>query len=188
MRTWMSDQDRGTFFAATGGLIAITLGSVLVAAGRSGGVALALVGIFFWAIAGTANRWQHLALRLFGAQLEAKLAEKEHGERFAEAAEDAPDSVLEAVIPLLREDAASHVLELGEAFDGKRLLDPALSWLRKDVNVTVFAVSRPGDGEKWTGGGRVSTLPLPRGTRLAVIGEAPDIAAAEARLSQSRPG
>ena len=132
MRTWMSDQNRGTFFAATGGLIAITLGSVLVAAGRSGGLALALVGIFFWAIAGTANRWQHLVLRLFGAQLEAKLAEKEHGEKFAEAAEDAPDRVLEAVIPLLREDAASHVLELGEAFDGKRLLDPELSWLRKE--------------------------------------------------------
>ena len=133
MRTWMSDQNRGTFFAATGGLIAITLGSVLAAAGRSGGLALALVGIFFWAIAGTANRWQHLVLRLFGAQLEAKLGTEGARGEIRRGRRGCSGTVCWRLSSrYLREDAASHVLELGEAFDGKRLLDPELSWLRKE--------------------------------------------------------
>jgi len=145
-----------------------------------GGAALVVVGVFLWAIAGSTIR--RLVLNVLGAKLEADLANKEHGDEFADAAKDAPDSVLEAVIPLLREDVASDVIEVGPSFNGKRLVDPELAWLRQELNVTVFAVNRPGDGETWTGGGRVSQLPFPTGTKLAVLGEQPDIVAAEERL------
>ena len=130
------------------------------------------------------DRLRKLVLTLFGAKLEAELADKEHGDEFAEAAKDAPDSVLEAVIPLLREDVASDVIEVGPTYNGKRLIDPELSWLRQELNIHVFAVNRPGDGEKWSGGGRISELPLPTGSRPAVVGEKPDIVAAEPRLAR----
>jgi hypothetical protein len=185
-RKWacvFSSANRPVFFAATSGLASFTLGCLLIATGTTGGLTLAVLGTFLWFLAGAANRLQHLVLKAFGAHLEARLAEKEHGDEFADAAKNAPDSVLEAVIPLLREDVASDVLELPDAYAGKRLVDPELAWLRQELNVTVFAINRPGDGDAWTGGGRVSTLPLPAGTKLAVLGEAPDIAAARARLS-----
>lgn len=171
----------GSFFPATGGAASFAVGCVLLSTGSPvGGAALVVVGVFLWAIAGSTIR--RLVLNVLGAKLEADLANKEHGDEFADAAKDAPDSVLEAVIPLLREDVASDVIEVGPSLNGKRLIDPELAWLRQELNVTVFAVNRPGDGETWTGGGRISQLPLPTGTKLAVLGEQPDIVAAEERL------
>jgi hypothetical protein len=169
------------FFSATAGLAAFVWGAT---AGGTSGVALVLVGVFLWALAGTADRLENLAFKLLGVGLEATLSKKEHGEEFAEAAKKAPDSVLEAVIPLLREEVGSDVAELGNSYDGKRLVDPELEWLRKELNVTVFAVNRPRDGERWIGGGRVSDLPLPAGSKLALVGERADIAAAVQRLSE----
>ena len=118
-----------------------------------------------------------------GTSLEATLSKKAHGDAFVEAVKDAPDRALEAVTPLLREDVASDVFEVGKSSDGKRLLDPELSWIRRELNVTVIAINRPGDGEKWTGGGRISDMPLPAGTRLAVLGEQADVAAAARRIA-----
>ena len=173
-----------TAFAAVAAVVALVIGGALVLTGRDGsGVAFLLVGVFLLAVAGVADRWQGLKLKVLGTDLEATLREKPHGGEFAEAAKGAPDNALEAVIPLLREDVASDVLEVGGSFAGKRLVDPELAWLRQELNVTVFAVNRPGDGERWTGGGRISDLPLPAGTRLAVLGEQADIAAAVTRLT-----
>ena len=180
----LAESNRPTFFAFTAGLASLIIGCVLLLTGGAGGLALVALGVFLWAIAGVADRLKKLVLTLFGAKLEAELSGKEHGGEFVDAAKEAPDSVLEAVIPLLREDVASDVIEVGPSFDGKRLTDPELSWLRQDLKVTVFAVNRPGDGERWTGGGRVSELPLPTGSRLAVLGERADIVAAEPRLAQ----
>jgi hypothetical protein len=163
-------------------IVSLVLGTVLVLAGAWSGALFWIIGIFLLAISGSAHRLKRLVFRLRGAVLEAELAEKEHGDEFAEAAKKAPDSVLEAVIPLLREDAASDVIELGAAFSGKRLVDPELMWIRQELNVTVFAVNRPGDGEQWSGGGRISDMQLPEGTKLAVVGERADIRAAEERL------
>ena len=183
MASARGSRNRPVFFAATSGLACFVLACLLIVTDNAGGLTLAIIGAFFWFLAGAGNRLQYLVLKAFGAHLEARLAEKEHGDEFAEAAREAPDSVLEALIPLLREDVASDVLELPSAYAGKRLVDPELAWLRPELNVTVFAINRPGDGDAWTGGGRVSTLPLPAGTKLAVLGEAPDIAAAITRLS-----
>jgi hypothetical protein len=172
------------FFPATGGAASFVVGCVLLGAGSSaGGLPLVVLGVFLWALAGAGGRIRRLALNLVGAKLEAELADKKHGDEFAEAAKEAPDSVLEAVIPLLREDVASDVIEVGPSFDGKRLVDPELAWLRQELNVTVFALNRPGDGERWTGGGRISEIQLPAGSRLAVLGERPDILSAESRLA-----
>src|SRR5205807_430987 len=101
---------------------------------------LVVLGIVFLALAGIADRWQRLAVKLLGVDLEAELAKKEHGDEFVEAAKKAPDSVLEAVLPLLRDDVASDVAEVGPTFAGKRLIDPELAWVRQDLNVTVFAI------------------------------------------------
>jgi hypothetical protein len=182
---WFDRDRRGTFFAATGGALALAIGVILGVAGHiTYSVGFLLLGVFVWSLAGTADRWQGLVLKLFGNSLEAKLSDKPHGDEFAEAAKGAPDSALEAVIPLLREDVASDVLEIGAAFAGKRLIDPELAWLRQELHVTVFAINRPGDGEKWTGGGRISDMPLPAGTKLAVLGEPADVAAAASRMAE----
>jgi hypothetical protein len=181
---WANPDRSGTFFAASAGVFAGVAGIVLLATGDSAaGAALLLVGVFLWALAGTTDRWEGLAFKLLGNSLEAKLSKKPHGDEFADAAKDAPDSALEAVIPLLREDVASDVIEVGQALDGKRLIDPELSWLRQELKVTVFAINRPGDGEKWTGGGRISDMPLPAGTKLAVLGEQSDVASAGQRIA-----
>jgi hypothetical protein len=129
------------------------------------GIGLLLVGAFF-------DRMESWSFGVHG--IAAKVFDRPHGRELIEAAADAPDSALEAVIPLLREDAASDVLVLPDAFDGKRLIDPELQFIRQELDITVFAVLRPGD-EKWAGGGRVSTTLLPRGTKLAVIGEGASI-------------
>lgn len=111
------------------------------------------------------------------------MSKKDHGDEFVEAAKSAPESAFEAVLPLLRDDVASDVIELGPTYAGARLVDPELSWLRPELNVTVIAIQRPGD-VAWSGGGRISTTPLTAGTRLAVFGERPDIAAAAERLGR----
>jgi hypothetical protein len=170
-----------TLFAGAAGVAAVVIGLAL---GGAAGVTLIALGIVIFALAGAAHRWTSLGVRAPGMSLDAKLAEKEHGKEFKEAAEDAPDNVLEAAIPLLREDAASDVLELGQSFDKKQLIDPDLAWLRQELNLTVFAVQRPTDGDRWIGGGQVSTLALPKGTRLAVVGDRADIERAKERIAQ----
>jgi hypothetical protein len=177
----LAPRERAVFFCATAGFASFIFGISEDGAARAAFVG---VGIFLWAIAGTAHRLENLAFRVLGVSLEARLSKKEHGDEFAEAAKEAPDSVLEAVIPLLREDVGSDVVELGPSYDGKRLVDPELAWLRPELNITVFAINRPGDGDRWTGGGRVSELQLPAGTKLALVGERADIAAAAERLSK----
>ena len=100
---------------------------------------------------------------------EGTLFDRPLGHQLLEAAEEAPDSALAAVIPLLREDAASAVVAVPEEYDGRRLVDPELQFVRQQLNVTVFALKRPSD-EKWCGGGRLSTTILTAGTELAVLG------------------
>jgi hypothetical protein len=172
--------NRETLFAGTAGGASVVIGLVL--GGVAGGV-LIVLGVLLFALAGMADRWKGLAVHALGVSLDAKLAEKAHGDEFKDAAEDAPDSVLEAVIPLLRQDVGSDVLTVGETFDAKRLIDPELTWLRQELNVTVFALQRPGDGDQWIGGGQISTMALPQGTRLAVLGERADIEMARDRLA-----
>jgi hypothetical protein len=185
--TLLGPQNRAVFFAASGGVGSVVLGLVLLDISRGAGFSLIALGIVVWVLAGTADRWERFAVDLLGLGLEANLARKEHGNEFKEAAKDAPDGVLESVIPLLRQDVASDVLEVGQAFHEKRLVDPELTWLRQDLNVTVFAIQRPGDGEAWVGGGQISAMSLPMGTRLAVLGDRPDIDLARNRLAQPGP-
>lgn len=182
LRDALGPRTRAVTMMAIAGLASFFVGVGYAAAGNSAEYGFLVVGIFLLAIAGMADRIERLAFKLFGVDLEAQLSKKEHGDEFIEAAKSAPDSALEAVLPLLRDDVASDVLEVGPAHAGKRLVDPELAWLRQELNVTVFAIQRPGD-ERWSGGGRVSTTALPEGTKLAVLGERPDVTAAGNRLS-----
>jgi len=184
LRSFVNEANRPTFFAASGGLLSVLVGLATMAISSTGGFALVALGILFWSLAGVAYRFEALAVRVLGVSLDARLMRMEHGEEFKKAAEDAPDGVLAAVIPLLRGDVASDILEIPPALSEKKLTDPELTWLRKDVNVTAFAIQRPGDGDEWIGGGRISEISLPAGTRLAVLGERDDIEVARSRLSQ----
>jgi hypothetical protein len=167
--------------AAVAGAVSLVLGIWFALDGKPAAYGFLVLGIFLVAIAGVADRLERLALKLFAVDLEAQLSKKEHGDEFIQAAKAAPDSALEAVLPLLRDDVASEVVEVGPAYAGKRLVDPELAWLRQELNVTVFAIQRPGD-ERWSGGGRVSTTPLPQGTKLALVGERSDVEVAADRL------
>lgn len=184
MRAALEKRNRPTTFAAIGGILAIILGLAFIAVSAVTAAGLVFVGVLLVALAGTASRWESLGVKWPGGSLDAKLAREEHGEEFKEAAKSAPDSALAAVIPLLRQDVASDVLDVPEQYAGKRLIDTDLAWLRQDLNVTVFAVRRPGGGERWAGGGVISTLPLTAGSELAVLGERADIDAARRRLAE----
>jgi hypothetical protein len=176
-------RNRATTLAVLASVLSIVLGLVFLTVETAAAVGLVVLGVLLLAISGTANRWEHLVVRVLGVSLDASLAMKEHGPEFAEAARNAPDSALEAVIPLLRQDVASDVLEVAGVHADKRLIDPELSWLRQELNVTVFAVHRPGDNDRWSAGGAISTLSLPEGTRLAVLGDRADIENARQRLA-----
>ncbi len=176
--------NRPLVFSAVGGVLAVLLGlALLLATGDSAAYVLITLGIALVALfAPTAGQWEKLGFSFLGLNWWLTLKEKEHGVEFVKASVGASDEVLEAVLPLLRKEATSGVIVLGEGFAGERLDRPALFWLRKELNVSVFAVNRPRDAEGWRGGGQISSLILPAGTKLAVLGGGPEIETARARL------
>jgi hypothetical protein len=104
--------------------------------------------------------------------------------RVVVAAARAPRNALDSVVPMLRAEVASAVVELPPAYADERLTGPALGWIRGEFDVMAFAVRRPGDS-KWAAGGKVSNLPLPATTELALVGEQADIEIVRSRLDQA---
>ena len=186
MRYLLKERNRGALFALVGGLLAAILGCILLLIGKGGGLALIILGVCGIMVAGVADQWKLFHFKGLGVDVETGFYEKEHGVEFVAAAVKAPDTTLAAVIPLLRQDAASSVLELPAHLGGRRLRDPELSWVRQELNVTVFAIQRPADGQAWCGGGRISEMVLPATTKLAVVGDKSDIGVVRERLTTGR--
>jgi hypothetical protein len=161
-----------------GGLVG-AVGIWLTVTGGVAGAFLVLVGIGVLLLGAFFDRVESWSFGLQG--IAAKVFDRPHGRELMEAAAHAPESALEAVLPVLREDVASDVFPLPSAFDGKRLTDSELEFIRQELYVTVFAVLRPGD-EKWSAGGRVSDTVLSTGTRIAVVGQRADIDLLRRRL------
>jgi len=154
------------------GAIVLLLGGWRLNEGGVAGVPLIIIGCGVMLIAAFFDRIKSWKVGPSG--FAGELYERAHGVELVQAAARAGDSALAAVMPLLREDVASGVVIVPSHYDGKRLVDPELHFLRQELNVTVFALRRPGD-QKWCGGGRVSTTVLAAGTELAVAGEPADI-------------
>jgi hypothetical protein len=155
------------------GLSVLGLGVWKLSTGGVSGVALIVFGCGVFFVGAFFDRIKSWKFGLGG--IAGELFDRPRGPEIIATAAKAPDSALAAVMPLLREDVASDIVTVPGSYDGKRLVDPELQFLRQELNVTVFALRRPGDA-KWCGGGRVSTTVLTAGTELAVAGEPGDIA------------
>ncbi|MDP9225399.1 MAG: hypothetical protein M3P18_16455, partial [Actinomycetota bacterium] len=86
----------------------------------------------------------------------------------------ASDDSLEGVLPLLTSDDVSvATLRVPDRFEGLRLTDDELGFLRKKLNVSVLGIMRPG-AERWRAGGEASELELHGDDQLLVAGH-PDV-------------
>ena len=86
------------------------------------------------------------------------------------AAREASEESLEGVLPLLAtEDVSVTRLRVPARFEGKRLIDPDLSFLRQKLNVTVLGILFP-EEQHWRAGGVVSELPWREGAEVLVAG------------------
>jgi hypothetical protein len=86
------------------------------------------------------------------------------------AVQRADEESLEALLPLVsREDLDVRKLKLPPRFQGHKLTDPELGFLRKTLNVSVVAIHPP-DRDEWVAGGAVSELRLGRNMELLVAG------------------
>lgn len=129
-----------------------------------------------------------LAPRLEGALgvglrgISANLASRPAGKTFLEAAAEATDQTLLAVLPLLDEDVGVEILRLPSTAGSMKLVDESLAFLRPTLHVEVAAVRLPG-AERWTAGGKVSRIDLEPGTELLALGAPGDLEAARVRLA-----
>lgn len=161
------------------GLLAVVIGIGAFFRATTAGAELITLGVVIAALGAVIDRTKKVKLTASG--FEADLSDRPHGAQFARAAAQASDDALESMIPLLCDDfdVATMTVELPAAYDGETLIGPKLQWLRREMNVLVFAVKRPTDPH-WRGGGRISEMRLPVGTSLAVAGD-------EAALNAMKP-
>jgi hypothetical protein len=95
-------------------------------------------------------------------------------EQVIKAASAADERTLEGVLPLLTSNNVSiTTVSVPSRFDGTRLIDEELSFLRKQLNVTVLGVQPSGQNE-WVAGGVVSEHRLQSGDKLLLAGH-PDV-------------
>jgi hypothetical protein len=131
-----------------------------------------------------APRLETLTFGLRG--LEAKLASRPGGRKLLEAARDATDETLLAVLPLLDEDVGVEIIHMPTPLAGLTLKEEPLTDIRGKLNVEIVAIKPPG-AERWTAGGIVSETPLPAGTALLALGLPGDLDAVRVRLALARP-
>jgi hypothetical protein len=163
------------------GLLSVVIGLGAFFRAATAGAELITLGIVVAALGAVIDRTKTVKLTATG--FEADLSGRENGEAFVRAAAQASDKSLQSMIPLLCDDVdvATSTVELPGHFDGEQLVGEQLCWIRKELNVLVFAVKRPTD-RHWRGGGRIAELRLPAGTHLAVAGDRADLKALNARL------
>lgn len=127
-----------------------------------------------------APRLEALSLGLRG--VEASLAGRPAGKAFLEAAAEATDETLLAVLPLLDEEVGVEILRVPSTARNLRLVDEPLWFLRQELGVELVAIRAPGQ-ERWTAGGQVSRIELQQGTEMLALGKPGDLDAARVRLA-----
>jgi hypothetical protein len=86
------------------------------------------------------------------------------------AVKSATEDSLAGVLPLLTsEDISVSRSSVPSRFEGHRLVDDELAFLRQKLNVSVLGVLLPGE-ERWRAGGAVSELELQKGAQMLVAG------------------
>lgn len=96
----------------------------------------------------------------------------------------APHEALKGILPYLSEDVASAQLSVPAAYEGLSLVDPALAFLRQQLELSVIALRRAGE-ERWTAGGPISTAPWSAGMEILICGPSSSIEAARERFAAS---
>jgi Trk K+ transport system NAD-binding subunit len=166
------------------GIVGMAVGvGIMVLSSVALGVPVFSVALVISAFAPFADRTKKAKVGATGFEVD--LSDHPHGAGFVQAAAHASDRALEAMIPLLAEDVdvATAVVVVPAAYAGATLTDARLQWIRRELNIAVFAAKRP-DDPTWRGGGRISTLRLVAGTELAVAGDRADIQELERRLER----
>ena len=131
-----------------------------------------------------APRLETFTLGLRG--LEAKLAGRPGGRKLLDAALDATDEKLLAVLPLLDEQVGVEILGVPTTAAGLTLKDEPLRFIRRDHDVEIVAM-KPPDARRWTAGGVVSRTAFPAGTELLALGLPGDLEAVKVKLALVRP-
>lgn len=127
-----------------------------------------------------APRLRELNLGLRGVQT--SLASRPAGKALLEAAAEATDETVLAVLPLLDENVGVEIRRLPSTAANTKLVDDDLKFLRGELHVEIVAIRPPG-AERWTAGGRVSETELQPHTEMLALGACGDLDAARARLA-----
>jgi hypothetical protein len=145
------------------------------------------------------------ALGLFGQQQDARLKAIEHSlglrnqavataalapEEYQEAflkLYKVPHHDLAGILPYLAGHVTSAIISVAAPYEGHRLKDADLQFIRQNLQVSVVALRHEGDAE-WLAGGAVSETPLTERAELLVCGPKLAIAKLRARLGTPEPG
>lgn len=111
------------------------------------------------------------------AVVSAALAPEEYLEAFLKLCK-VPHHDLVGILPYLAGHVTSAIVMVPSQYEGHRLKDDGLQFIRKDLQVAVVALRHDGDSE-WLAGGAVSETPLTDGAELLVCG--PKLAIAKLR-------
>jgi hypothetical protein len=98
-------------------------------------------------------------------------------ERLVEAAIDADEAILRGVLTFLQsEEVSVGIRDLPRGLAGHKLTDSELAFVRTKLNLQAVAARLPGE-DRWRGGGQLSDLLLPAGTKLLLVGPRDSIGA-----------
>jgi hypothetical protein len=111
------------------------------------------------------------------AVVSAALAPEEYLEAFLKLCK-VPHHDLVGILPYLAGHVTSAIVTVPSHYEGHRLKDNGLQFIRQDLQVSVVALRHEGDSE-WLAGGALSETPLTDGAELLVCG--PKLAIAKLR-------
>jgi hypothetical protein len=94
---------------------------------------------------------------------------------------------LAGILPYLAGHVASAIVTAPARFEGHRLRDESLQFIRQELQVSVVALRHEGAAE-WLAGGAVSETPLTDGAELLVCGPKRAIGALRARFDAQQAG
>lgn len=103
-----------------------------------------------------------------GTAIKTAVASNEHLEAIRELYK-VPHRDLAGILPFLSGHVFSAVVTVPEQYEGHRLKDSPLQFIRQELQISVVALRHRGATE-WSGGGAISETPLSLGTELLVCG------------------
>jgi hypothetical protein len=116
----------------------------------------------------------------------AALAPEEYLEAFVELCK-VPHRDLAGILPYLAGHVTSAIISVPARYEGHRLKDESLQFIRQELQVSVVAVRHQGDTE-WLAGGAVSETPLTEDAELLVCGPKRAVATLRGRFGAGQPG